>query len=377
MIRWLAALVMAGAAHAAEPPPKPNGAFRIAQFNAALSRRNPGELVQELRLGGSEQIDAVAEIIQRVQPDIILLNEVDFDARGVAADLLRRTLAEGRGGADGIDYPHLYLRPSNTGALTEHDLNSDGKVSRPHDAYGFGWFEGQYGMAILSRFLIDETASRSFQLARWADMPKALLPKDYYGAAAGDLRLSSKSHWDVAVTLPDRRTLRLLASHPTPPVFDGPEDRNGRRNHDEIRFWIDYIGGADWIVDDAGSRGGLQSGADWVVLGDLNADPADGDGRLGAIRDLYAMGQDPAPASRGGAEAANKTHRGDPALDTADWREDGGPGNLRVDHIIPSTAFDVLDAGVFWPAKDDPLRRLVGEGSEVSSDHRLIWVDLK
>ena len=37
------------------------------------------------------------------------------------------------------------------------------------------------------------------------------------------------------------KTFHLLASHPTPPVFDGDEDRNGKRNHDEVRLIADYI----------------------------------------------------------------------------------------------------------------------------------------
>ncbi len=57
-----------------------------------------------------------------------------------------------------------------------------------------------------------------------------------------------------------KTTLHLLASHPTPPAFDGPEDRNGRRNHDEIRFWNDYLDRAEigYIRDDAGLAGGLR-----------------------------------------------------------------------------------------------------------------------
>ena len=31
----------------------------------------------------------------------------------------------------------------------------------------------------------------------------------------------------------DGKTVHFLTSHPTPPVFDGPEDRNGTRNGDE------------------------------------------------------------------------------------------------------------------------------------------------
>ena len=56
------------------------------------------------------------------------------------------------------------------------------------------------------------------------------------------LRLSCKIHWDVPVQI-GSETVHFLVSHPTPPAFDGPEDRNGRRNHDEIRFWADYIPG--------------------------------------------------------------------------------------------------------------------------------------
>ncbi len=372
----------------ADPAPPEAGAIRIAAFNAALNRRNPGELAQDLRLGDAAktagQIDAVVEIIQRVRPDVILINELDWDERAVAATLLRDRLGEGAGGADGIDYPHLFAAPVNTGVPTGFDLDGDGRLGGPADAFGFGWFAGQYGMAILSRLPLDETAIRTFRMLRWAEMPDALLPWEHYGAAAEALRLSSKSHWDVPVILPDGRRLHILASHPTPPVFDGPEDANGRRNHDEIRFWTDYVAGAGWMTDDAGRVGSLAAGALWAVLGDLNADPEDGDGRREAIAGLLAAAQDPRPASAGGAEAAaaddgvNRRQSGDPALDTADWRDDpAGPGNLRADYALPGPGLDIAGAGVFWPAREDPLRRLVGEGGAASSDHRLVWVDVR
>ena len=218
MIRWVVAtlLVMANPAFAADPPPKPEGAVRLASFNVALNRRNPGELAQELRLGGSAQIDAVVEIIQRVRPDIILINEIDHDARQIAAQLFRDALKTGRQGAAGISYPHLFSAPSNTGVSSGYDLDKDGRVFGPKDAFGFGYFEGQYGMALLSLHPI--VRPRTFQDQRWADMPGHLIPMEYYGEAASSLRLSSKSHWDAPVTLPDGRTIHILASHPTPPV---------------------------------------------------------------------------------------------------------------------------------------------------------------
>jgi len=198
------------------------------------------------------------------------------------------------------------------------------------------------------------------------------------------LRLSSKSHWDVPVEV-GGRTVHLLASHPTPPTFDGAEDRNGRRNHDEIRFWADYItpGAGRYIYDDEGERGGLSPSASFVIAGDQNADPLDGDSVDAAIDQLLENKRivDPLPASDGAVEAAalqggaNATHRGDPAYDTADFA-DTAPGNLRADYVLPSRRLTPIDAGVFWPVQADPLSRLTGVFPFPSSDHRLVWVDL-
>lgn len=365
----------------AAPLTKPNDAIRIASFNASLYRRNPGLLAQELRLGGSAQIDAVVEIIQIVRPDIILINEFDFDARGVAARLFRETLTKRRGEATGIEYPHVLIRPANTGVQSGFDLDKDGRTGGPADAFGFGFFEGQYGMALFSRFPFDLDAVRTFQLTKWADMPANLIPDGHFDEAEAHLRLSSKTHIDAPVILSAKRRIHLLASHPTPPVFDGPEDANGRRNHDEVRFWVDYAEGEDWIVDDAGQAGGLPVGAEFVVLGDLNVDPQDGAGRGKVLSRLMELTPDPFPFSEGAVAAAtagaNLRHRGPPGLDTADWKDTSGPGNLRADYVLPSAAIEVINSGVFWPAADDPLRRLVGDEEIISSDHRLVWVDIR
>ena len=86
----------------------------------------------------------------------------------------------------------------------------------------------------------------------------------------------------------EARLFIFLLRNPTPPVFDGPEDRNGRRNHDEIRLWADYISesGNEYIYDDQGKAGGLPSGAQFVIAGDYNADPVDGDSIDSAISQI-------------------------------------------------------------------------------------------
>lgn len=358
-------------------------AVRIATFNAALSREGAGVLLAELTGEPRAQIANVAEIVRRVRPDILLVNEFDHDPEARALAAFRDLVAQG---SDGVDYPHLFTAPSNTGEPTGRDLDGDGIAAGPKDAYGFGRFPGQYGMGVLSRYPI--VAARTFRLFRWADLPGASRPEAPGSVPYHDdetwaaLRLSSKSHWDLMVTLPDGRTLHLLASHPTPPVFDGPEDLNGRRNADEIRFWLGHIDGADWIIDDEGQAGGLAPGADFVVLGDLNADPMDGESRAEGIAALLAHPriQDPVPTSPGGALApARKDLKGDPARHTADWPESGGPGNLRVDYVLPSDGLTVTGAGVFWPAPNEPLAHLVGRDGRrhASSDHRLVWVDIR
>ncbi|NJN64019.1 MAG: endonuclease/exonuclease/phosphatase family protein [Acidobacteria bacterium] len=266
----------------------PRTELRVATFNASLNRFNAGDLVRDLRQPGNRQAATVAEIIQRVRPDVILINEFDYDGSGEAARLfLQNYLRVGQNGAAPIDYPYAYSAPSNTGIPSGFDLNNNGTVGGADDAFGFGFFPGQFGMVVYSRYPIIEPLVRTFQNFLWKDMPNALLPDDPRTPEAADwysadelavFRLSSKSHWDVPIATPGG-VLHFLTAHPTPPVFDGPEDRNGTRNHDEIRFFADYIDPvrSSYIYDDAGREGGLAPNALFVIAGDMNADPLDGD----------------------------------------------------------------------------------------------------
>ncbi len=377
---------------------KPEGAIRVATFNASLNRRDAGALIADLGTPGSAQARAVAEIIQRVNPDIILINEFDFDADEKAADLfIENYLMVAQNGADAWEPAAIFTAPVNTGVPTGIDFNRDGNPAGPDDAYGFGFFPGQYGMLVLSKLPIVEGEARTFQNFLWTDMPGARLPDDpatpapadYYGAdALAVFRLSSKSHWDIPVEV-DGAILHVLVSHPTPPVFDGPEDRNGTRNADEVRLWNDYItpGAGDYLVDDSGVAGGLAAEASFVILGDQNLDPNDGDGirAMGAALLANPRLQDPHPTSLGAPEDAiadggkNTTHTGDPALDTADFGDTNpwDPGNMRADYVLPSSDLEVVGAGVFWPTAADPLARLLGPADAMTSDHHLVWVDIR
>lgn len=369
---------------------------RFATFNASLNRAAEGQLVTDLSTTTDEQARNAAETIQRARPDVVLVNEFDYVEGGVAVDLFRDNYLEvPQHGAPPIHYPYAYVAPSNTGIPSGHDLNNNGTVGGGDDAFGFGAYPGQFGMVVYSRFPILERRVRTFQHFLWKDMPGARLPDDPATAAPGDwyspaelevFRLSSKSHWDVPVRI-GKKTVHFLVSHPTPPVFDGPEDRNGARNADEIRFTADYVTGgrrARYIYDDEGRRGGLEMGARFVVAGDQNSDPLDGDSVPGAIQQLLEAPRvrDPLPTSAGAVEAstlqggANTTHESDPRFDTADFA-DTTPGNLRADYVLPSRGLPVRAARVFWPVQSHPLFRLTGVFPFPTSDHRLVWVDVR
>lgn len=309
-----------------------------------MQRDGPGLLLRDLARGGDAQIAAVLEVIAAGNADVIALQGIDYDLTGEALQRL----------ASAADYPHFFALRPNTGMPTAFDMDGDGRLGGPRDAQGYGRFSGQGGMAVLSRHPILEDAVQDLSAILWKDIPDPLLPVTSAGPfpsaeAQAAQRLSTTGHWIVPIALPDR-TFDLMTFHASPPVFDGPEDRNGRRNHDEIRLW-------QQVLD--GGVGNAPTGP-FVIAGDANLDPVDGSGIKTAIRSLLEDPrlQDPAPE---GAEGT----------DTVDW-PDPVPGNLRVDYVLPSTDWEVLGAGVLWPALDDPFSETVATASR----HRLVWVDL-
>jgi len=354
--------------------------LRVATYNISFFADTDGGLATRLR-AGDEKARQVAAVIQRVRPDVILLNEFDYEADGTSAQIfLRDYLGVAQPGAVAISYEYQYQAPVNTGVPSGLDLDLDGRKDGPADAWGFGKHPGQYGMLVLSRYPIDRAAVRSFQHFLWKDMPGALAPinadgsRYYTPEVWAKLRLSSKSHWDLPINTPLGR-LHFLTLHPTPPVFDGPEDRNGRRNHDEIRLMADYVhpDRSHYLVDDQGRRGGLAGDAQFVIAGDLNSDPSGGDSVEGAIQQLLRSPRVDAafaPTSPGAAASQNRPSA-KPANSDAGLAARTASFGLRVDYVLPSRGLKVVDGAVFWPAPNDPDAALA-----TASDHHLVWIDL-
>lgn len=360
----------------------------VATYNTSLNRPKAGQLIEDLR-AGDQQAKNIAAVIQHNNPDVILLNEFDYDDQHEGLELFKHNYLEvSQRGQQPVTYQYSFTAPVNTGVQSGFDLNGNGKLGDPDDAWGFGMHPGQYGMVVLSKKPIKTQDIRTFQNLKWADMPDNHMPRDYYDqvapGAADQLRLSSKSHWDVPIEA-GGKPIHLLVSHPTPPAFDGPEKRNAKRNQDEIRVFADYISGghrAKWLVDDQGRHGGLGQGQDFVFLGDQNSDPQDGDNHgetgMGQVLGLDRV-CDTLPTSDGAVWAAahqpgNETHLNPPQYDTGDF-SDPKPGNLRTDYVLPSCSFHASDAHVFWPAPGEEFSDIMNDKD--TSDHHLVKVTLQ
>ncbi|MQQ10406.1 endonuclease/exonuclease/phosphatase family protein [Epibacterium sp. SM1979] len=321
--------------------------LRIATFSTELSQKGPGLLLREITNARSSHVASALAVIAANDPDILVLQGIDWDFNERTARALQMRLSD-----QGLSYPFWFTARPNSGLATGLDMDGDRRTGGPRDAQGYGDFTGAHGMLVLSRYPLITEALRDFTDILWADLPWADLPTYPDGTpfpsqvAQTQQRLSSTNHWILPVIGPNDRRLDLMIFSATPPVFDGAEDRNGKRNHDEIALWQHVLDG----------QFGPQPKAPVVVIGNANLDPAKGDGRHVAIQALrsHPRLQDPAPSSPQAGTA------------TVDWEQ---TGPMRVDYILPDAQLTVTRSGVHWPqSQDDP--------AAYASRHRLVWVDL-
>lgn len=340
--------------------------LRIATFHTGLKRQGPGLLVRDILSGSDPQVLLARDMIVATQPDIIFLTRFDFDLGHVALDSFAKILADA-----GVHYPYSFSKAPNSGVATGFDINGDGWNGDAVDAQGYGAFPGQGGMAVLSVYPIDADGVQDLSSLLWGDVAG-----EKFRVQFDQQRLSSVGHWDVPVLVPGwDEPIHLLAYHAGTPAFDRKNRRNFYRNADENQLWSGYLDG---------SFGGPPPMDSFVILGDSNLDPYDGEGDRQVMMDLLGDPriQDPEPSSSGASEASrlqggpNRQHKGDPALDTADFRDEDGPGNLRVDYVLPSSELTVTNSGVFWPAEDDPQASMLSQRKADTSWHGLVWVDI-
>ncbi|WOT03662.1 endonuclease/exonuclease/phosphatase family protein [Shewanella youngdeokensis] len=429
---------------------------RIGTFNLSFDRRSYADLVTEMKLTRVEQdalmdkwfnntlndedkavaekviqIKNIAAIIQTERPAVLLMAEFNNDGTGEDLEAIQGfrlnylSVPQNALGSTAdkvellkpIQFGYAQSFATNTGLLSEFDLDHNGTVSLPGDAWGFGVYHGQYAFGVLSQYPIDTNNIRTFQNFKWKDMPGAANPTitncndankplpagmtcgdNWYTDQAWAAKpMSSKNHVDAPIIIPTAngdKVVHLLLSHPTPPVFDTFTENNKQLNRAEIKFWNDYISGdASYIYDDAGHKGGIATDASFVILGDLNADPQSGDGYLDTIKDLlhsdkvnqYATHGVNIPTSLGGPECLAMGECKEQNWATRYPDSLTNTSGLRLDFVMPSADLNVTDSGVFWPASFEDGRLMMndkrvgkwgGGGKSVSSDHRLVWVDI-
>ncbi|CZF78220.1 Endonuclease/Exonuclease/phosphatase family protein [Grimontia celer] len=351
--------------------------LRFATFNVAMSADKSGEVFSQLKEETSRRFTSIAAIIQNTQPDVLLLCEFDHLGHGgddgMLAFFQKEYLEKPQLGQSAIHFPHTYLSATNTGLPV---VEGDDISLSPERAHGFARHHGQYGFVILSKYPLDIENSRSWQTLPWQDFPGSRMPESYFQAKGlQSIRLSSKNHIALPVLVGDQR-IHLVACHPTPPVFDGPERRNLRRNADELRLLHDIVTNAAFLVDDKGKGGGLDNRDAFVIMGDLNADPANGDGDRAQIRTLLSdpILHDVQPHSAGASSCISDSRMRGKSRATHNR-------GLRLDYVLPSHHLKPVDSGVFWPKVNDALASFIynESGKPVSgrsSDHRLVWVDV-
>ncbi|WP_394129895.1 endonuclease/exonuclease/phosphatase family protein [Shewanella maritima] len=434
-----------------EVEPTPTN-VRFAAFNLSFDRNNYEDLVAEMRIKPAEQqvymdkwfdgtlteeelavakkiiqIRNVAGIIQTERPAVLQMGEFnneglgeDFEAiQGFRLNYLSVPQKANGATSDGdimlepINFSYFENFATNTGLLSDFDLDRNGEIALPGDAWGFGFYHGQYAFGLLSQYPIDKDNIRTFQNFKWKDMPGETNPTivncdrddipegmacgdEWYTAEAwAEKPMSSKNHVDVPVIIPTEegnKTVHLLMSHPTPPIFDTLTENNKMLNRAEIKFWNDYISGnGGYIYDDNGGKGGIVNNASFVIMGDLNADPVSGDGFLDTIKDLMnsqhvnydATFGIHAPKSIGGPECLSNGECRESNWSTPYPDMITSVSGLRLDHVIPSVDLKVIDSGVYWPASFEDGRLFIndervggGTSKDLSSDHRLLWVEV-
>jgi hypothetical protein len=385
-----------------------------------------GVRTRDLLRSDARRVKALAEIIQRVRPNILVVSGIDRDDEGApdvppnappglnASRFVDRYLAVPQAkGLIPLNY-ETFMPVTNSGQPSGMDLDHSGSIESAWvdpaegatataqenaararysgDCWGPGAYPGQRGIAVLvdPRLSIDRASIRTIRLMPWDYMPASSLAMDdrtgkpawYTPEEAKTIRLASTCLVDVPVKVPNGSVLHVISTLPTEIGGHDEQQRRARRNRDEIRLLTDYIEGQGYIVDDAGRGGGLEPGASFVVLANLNATPGDPAGYRDPIaHDLFISPRLNASVtpdrehldwvltsrdSRG--DDASKAKRGSVNGPRAATTRDG----RRVDYVLPSKDLGIRDAGV-WSYADLDAN---GKAIAPPSDHDLVLMDL-
>ncbi|MFC0582109.1 endonuclease/exonuclease/phosphatase family protein [Micrococcoides hystricis] len=353
-----------------------NGSVRMATINAQLVASEEGELIAQLENGEDERAKRLAATLQTQRPKVVALTGFDYDEAEEALKLFQeRYLAEPQDSTDPIQYRYTFVAPVNAGVDSGSDLNHDGTVGGPEDAFGHGKFPGQGGMVLLSQLPIKESQIRTFTKFKWEDMPNNHLSETKFTSIERKVMpLMSRSLWEIPV-VSGRDTISLVVTHFSVAQDLGEEQAEQGRRLDQLQFLDDFLSGgdqADYIVDDEGRSGGIASNRQYVVLGQLNADPTDDKSQRDFLRQHAAPGQFT-------SEGANTFFRSSSDYNSTaitDLRPQKTQGE-RLNYVLAKRGTtSVVDAGVFWPNPAAEEAVFLPEPDAAGITYRLVWADL-
>lgn len=371
--------------------------MRIATFNVGDLRTTDLRDANNLRAG------KLAEVIQGVDADVLVLTNInrdlrgvsgtsEFDPEGVNAERLEETfIAVPQGPGEPIAY-QTYMPTVNSGRLSRRDLDQNGQrvtryltpagskddgsppepdpraTSYALDAWGFGEFPGQRGMALLVRegWAFNPADVRTFTDFRWASVPSASRPRaragtgDYYDFADWqEIPLFQSTMFLAPITPPSGKRFWVAALYAGPTTGDLADNRSYFRRLDEVRALGDLVDGAAYLQDDSFNPVPPEVLKEpVVVLADLGIDPTEPPVETNPAARLLAherFDASPAPV----ADVAR------PTLGPADSARDGG----RRDFVLIDNRLRVEDAGVY--------RTLPSDTVAFPSDRFPVWVEVR
>lgn len=353
--------------------------LRVATLHADLvaedSSPNAAQgLVSALQTGNHVRARTIARTVQMNNPDVLVLTGVTYDDAGQIAEQLRSLyFAAGQDGLEGLNYPHMFTAPTNSGQQSGADLDGDGMIGGPGDAIGYGDYPGQYGMIVFSKHPIDEENVRTFQDFLWRDLPGASIPQGYAPLEQSILRLQESSLWDVPIEVPGESDhVHVVA---TALAAEEPTQTQAARAEDIRRVIADYVDGSSWYLsDDDGQAGGLRADDRAVVAGAPTLSAGEDSDEPRSLLDSPRL-QDPQPGPV--TEEPITDRPGDPEQthETA-TRFMPGERDRRSSLVLPGTGFSVSGSGVFWPGEGEYGHAVVDPESTFSLDDRLVWADL-
>ncbi len=176
------------------------------------------------------------------------------------------TSARSQNGQAPLEFRYTFSAESNTGVPSGFDFDNDGTVAGGADALGFGEFPGQYAMALFSRFPIDapmraRSANSCGATCRARSCPTGSRRRSPWTGirprSSRCCRCRRRATGTCRVKI-GGRTLHLLASHPTPPAFDGRRIATDCATTTRSASGATTIAARNTSATTAGRRGGLR-----------------------------------------------------------------------------------------------------------------------